>query len=126
MRNLLTIATLIALLGGCRLVGHHVLVDPGDNRVLEVEQGDVVDFELEENMTTGYRWQAQCDDSEIEVAIEHVPANSAPGFCGAPGKAVFKIEVGRSFSGPATVRVQYKRTWEKDPIREFSLSLFRR
>ncbi len=123
MKHLLLIA-LLFIVAGCRLAGHYTLIDPIDNQVLAVGREDVVSFELEENATTGYRWMAKCDDPEIEIGLEHVPAKVESGFCGAPGKAAFTLKVGRSFTGPAMVKVYYQRSWEKSPIKEFTLSLF--
>ena len=113
------------LFSGCRIVDRRLVLDPGKNEILRVESGERLYFELEENRTTGYSWEASSDDADVEVTIEHVAAEVSKGFCGAPGLAKFCLRVHRGFDGPATVVVQYRRPWEKTPIKSFTLSLYK-
>ena len=45
--------------------------------------GEPVRFQLEENATTGYRWEAEWNPSECDVMLDHRGART--GLCGAAG-----------------------------------------
>ena len=75
-------------------------------------------FELEENITTGYSWQADYDNNICLVQIEHLAA--ATQMTGAPGKAkvviqaltpgetVIKLNYMRPFSGEKAAELHYR------------------
>ncbi len=74
--------------------------------------------ELEENITTGYSWQADYDNNICLVQIEHLAA--ATQMTGAPGKAkvviqaltpgetVIKLNYMRPFSGEKAAELHYR------------------
>ena len=122
----LALAALL-LVSGCEGVGYRVVSDPGKNQVIRVTSGDRLYFDLEENATTGFMWDCRCDDSDVEVTIDHEAADNADGRCGAPGVAKVRIRVHRGYDGPSTLRFVYRRQWEKGaPAREFTITLFKR
>ncbi len=42
--------------------------NPSDNRILTVQHNDLIEVELEENPTTGYRWEiVNINDEELEL-----------------------------------------------------------
>ena len=104
----------------------HFIRNPGTSQAIRVESGDRLFMDLEENMTTGYRWDSACDDSDVEVTIRHVPAKGNGDLVGAPGRAEVTIRVHRGYDGPSVVTFFYKRSWEKEPIRKFTITLFKR
>ena len=127
----LTILALTLALCGCRM-DRMTIREPVADRVIEVESGDRFYVELDENMTTGYHWEASCDDDRnlVEVFVKHIPYEAAPGeeaLCGAPGKAEVSIRVHRGFLGPATVEMRYVRAWEREaPVRHIKFVLWKR
>ena len=122
------ILTLVALaiLSGCNMVWRRIVPDPEKDQVIRVEKGERLYFDLEENGTTGYQWDYICSDPDIQVTIDHCPPKRMDGIVGASGRAEVRIRVRRGYDGPSDVRFQYRRPWEKKPIKEFVISLFRR
>lgn len=114
-----------ACLAGCAVERRYSVV-PERNQVLHAESGDRFLFDLDENRTTGYSWRATCDDSDVEVSIRHVAGAAPRGRTGVPGKAEVLVRVRRGYDGPSVVRFQYKRDWEKKPLKEFTLTLYKR
>ena len=120
-------AAVVALSCGCEGIGRRVVCDPGKSQVIRVVSGDRLYFDLKENVTTGFAWDCECDDSDVEVTIDHEAADNADGRCGAPGVAKVRIRVHRGYDGPSTLRFVYRRQWEKGaPAREFTITLFKR
>ena len=122
----LILLSLVASLAGCNMVWRRILPDPEKNQVIRVEKGERIYFDLEENGTTGYQWYYTCTDPDVEVTIDHYAADAKDGLAGAPGRAEVRIRIHRGYDGPSDVTFRYKRSWEKDPIKKFTLSLFRR
>lgn len=101
---------LLALSSGCR-IDRYTLTEPIDGRTFEVKSGDRISVVLDENATTGYVWQAECDDNEISFARETIPPDDDT-LCGAPGKVRIIIRVHRGFSGTSHVRLVNRRPWK--------------
>ena len=112
-------------LAGCSMERHYIS-SPGKSQAIRVESGDRLFMKLEENRTTGYQWDAKCDDSDVDVTIEHLAPKSDEGLAGAPGKADVTIRVHRGYDGPSAITFSYKRPWEKEPIKKFTITLFKR
>lgn len=123
-RGILALGVLAAV-AGCQMGFRRTLENPGRNETLHVASGDRLVFELDENMTTGYSWTGTSDDGDVEVRIDHLGAADLS-RAGAPGRAAVEVRVHRGFDGPATVRFAYRRPWEKDPVRAFTLVLYKR
>ena len=127
MRLFAFVALALLLTAGCQMADRQILANPGENQVVQVKSGDRLDFELEENITTGFSWDYTCDDPDVEVQIEHLPAETSGNLCGAPGRARVHIHVHRGYDGPSSIRFFYRRPWEKKPpAKEFTIALFRR
>lgn len=122
----LALAALAAVANGCNFANWRSLDNPGVNQAVRVESGDRLRFDLEENGTTGYLWWFECKDSDVEVRLDHHAAERSDGLCGAPGHAHVEIRVHRGYDGPSAVRFYCKRSWETKPIREFTVTLFKR
>ena len=84
--------------------------------------GEPVRFVLEENATTGYRWEAEWNKSECEVALDHRAA--AGNLCGAAG--TLDVSVTSRIYTPARVEFAYRRPWEKDvkPLHTLKLIVY--
>ena len=124
--KVITISLLLALLfGGCDMVTWHSLEVDGTSKVVRVGHCCRYYFSLEENCTTGYQWYCDCDDPDVTVTINHVAGEAAKGMVGVPGKAKVEIRIHRGYDGPSTLRFYYQRSWEKEPIKKFTLSLYK-
>ena len=115
----------VVLLAGCAIERRFAVV-PEQNQVLHANSGDRFLFDLEENQTTGYSWRATCDDADVDVSIRHVAGVSDDGRVGVPGTAEVQIRVHRGYDGPSKIRFLYKRDWEPQPIKEFTITLYKR
>ena len=73
--------------------------------------GAPVRFVLEENGTTGYRWEIDSNTNECEVVVEHRGASVEGGLAGAPGR--MSVTVTSKVQTPARVEFRYRRPWEK-------------
>ena len=74
--------------------------------------GMPVRFVLEENGTTGYRWEIDSNTNECDVVVEHRGAPVEGGLAGAPGK--MSVTVTGKVQTPARIEFRYRRPWEKD------------
>ena len=85
--------------------------------------GTPVRFVLEENGTTGYRWEIDSNTNECEVVAEHRGA-AANGLAGAPGR--MSVTVTSKVQTPARVEFRYRRPWEKDvkPVKSVRFILY--
>ena len=85
--------------------------------------GTPVRFVLEENGTTGYRWEIDSNTNECDVVAEHRGA-VANGLAGAPGK--MSVTVTSKVQTPARVEFRYRRPWEKDvkPVKSVRFILY--
>jgi len=115
----------LLVLCGCSL-GRHDIACPGVSQTIRVQSGDRFFMDLEENVTTGYRWQATSNDPDVDVIIDHKPAKDSEGRVGVPGRAQVTIRIHRGYDGPSAVTFRYMRPWESAPAREFTITLFKR
>jgi inhibitor of cysteine peptidase len=85
-----------------------------------VHVGDQVSVALDENPTTGYRWQAEFDDSVLRAVDDTFEA--ATGASGAGGTRRFTFDaVG---AGTTELRLRKCRSWKPDEVvEEFAVSL---
>ena len=113
------------LLAGCSVERHYSDIVPERNQAVRVESGDRFYFDLKENTTTGYEWIATCDDPDVSVTITHERNDTDNGLVGAPGVAKVEVRVHRGYDGPSTVRFRYKRRWEKDFAKQFTITLYK-
>ena len=86
--------------------------------------GTPVRFALEENGTTGYRWEIDSNTNECEVVVEHRGASAASGLAGVPGR--MSVAVTSKVQTPARVEFRYRRPWEQGvkPVKSVRLILY--
>jgi len=111
--------------GGCD-TGRHAIKSPGTSQAIRVESGDRLYMDLEENATTGYQWSAKSNDPDVDVIIDHKPAKSGSGMVGVSGTAAVTIRIHRGYDGPSAVTFVYKRPWEKESVKKFTITLYKR
>lgn len=115
----------LAAAAGCHVDRRHFAVVPEKNQAVRVQSGDRLVFDLEENVTTGYEWTADCDDEDVDVRILHLPGKSEDGLVGVPGTAEVEIRIRRGYDGPSAVRFRYRRPWEKESAKSFTVTLYK-
>ena len=90
--------------------------------VVQRRVGEPVRFSLEENMTTGFKWDVEWNASECEMVLDRRAA--ASGLCGAAGS--LDVTVTSKIYTPARVEFRYRRPWEKNvkPFRTLKLIVY--
>ena len=122
-----SLAFLLLALAGCQVVDRRLVLDPGENRVYQVQSGDRLYFDLEEDTAAGQRWTCRCDDDDVEVSIDHSrPKSAAKGLCGEKGEAEVRIRVHRGYDGPSTLIFACRRGNDSKTVRQFTITLYKR
>ena len=79
--------------------------------VAERRMGESVRFSLEENASTGFKWEVTSNTNECTVVLKHRGGDKgATG--GAPG--LLDVTVTSLVRTPVRVEFRYRRPWEKD------------
>ena len=79
--------------------------------VAERRVGESVRFSLEENASTGFRWDVESNTNECTVVLGHRGGDKGT-TCGAPG--LLDVTVTSRIRTPVRVVFRYRRPWEKD------------
>ena len=79
--------------------------------VAERRMGEVVRFSLEENASTGFKWEVESNTNECTVVLKHRGSDKGA-TCGAPG--LLDVTVTSLVRTPVRVAFRYRRPWEKD------------
>ena len=79
--------------------------------VAERRTGEPVRFSLEENASTGFKWDVESNTNECTVVLRHRGGDKGV-TCGAPG--LLDVTVTSRVRTPVRVMFRYRRPWEKD------------
>ena len=79
--------------------------------VAERRMGESVCFSLEENVTTGFKWDVASNTNECTVVLKHRGGDKGT-TCGASG--LLDVTVTSLVRTPVCVEFRYRRPWEKD------------
>ena len=79
--------------------------------VAERRVGESVRFSLEENASTGFRWDVESNTNECTVVLRHRGGDKGT-TCGASG--LLDVTVTSRVRTPVCVEFRYHRPWEKD------------
>ena len=79
--------------------------------VAERRVGESVRFSLEENASTGFKWEVESNTNECTVVLKHRGGDKGA-TCGAPG--LLDVTVTSRSRTPVRVEFRYRRPWEKD------------
>ena len=79
--------------------------------VAERRMGESVRFSLEENASTGFKWEVASNTNECTVVLKHRGGDKGT-TCGAPG--LLDVTVTSLVRTPVRVEFRYRRPWEKD------------
>ena len=80
-------------------------------RMAERRVGDPVRFSLEENASTGFKWDVESNTNECTIAFKHRGGDKGT-TCGASG--MLDVTVTSLVRTPVCVVFRYRRPWEKD------------
>ncbi len=100
-----------------------VMITDNDNgRSFPARVGEVVEFHLSENATTGYRWAPEGYD-EKRLKLVGTEAGNPGAAIGSGGEAIFRFQI--VGLGSSTVSLRYWRHWEgpSSIIRRFSVTI---
>ena len=95
-----------------------------DGRTIRVQVGDSVKLSLAENPTTGYKWEFLAKpEPECVIVSDAYVANPAMNPIGGGGAHDWEFRAEKK--GTGTVKLGYRRPWEKDaaPAKTFTLIL---
>ena len=79
--------------------------------VAERRMGEPVRFSLEENASTGFKWDVKSNTNECTVVLGHRGGDKGTS-CGASG--LLDVTVTSRIRTPVRVEFRYRRPWEKD------------
>ena len=79
--------------------------------VVERRMGESVRFSLEENASTGFKWDVESNTNECTVVLRHRGGDKGT-TCGASG--LLEVTVTSRVRTPVRVDFRYRRPWEKD------------
>ena len=79
--------------------------------VVERCMGESVRFSLEENASTGFKWDVASNPNECTVVLKHRGGDKGT-TCGASG--LLEVTVTSRVRTPVRVDFRYRRPWEKD------------
>ena len=79
--------------------------------VAERRMGEPVRFSLEENASTGFKWDVESNTNECMVVLKQRGGDKGV-TCGAPG--LLDVTVTSRVRTPVCVVFRYRRPWEKD------------
>ena len=79
--------------------------------VVERCMGESVRFSLEENASTGFKWDVASNPNECTVVLKHRGGDKGT-TCGASG--LLEVAVTSRVRTPVRVEFRYRRPWEKD------------
>lgn len=109
-------ALVLLLLCGCQMIDRKLLVDASRNQIIRVENGDRYYFSLKEDVASGKKWYCSVDNPDVEVTIDHDGLDEAD----------VRIRVHRGFSKSAHLRFTYEAFGAEEPLKTFTIGLFRR
>ena len=88
---------------------------------VELRVGDTLVLGLEENPTTGYRWQVSTDDQLTPSADRFIPAGDAAAGGGGVRTLKFAVVTG----GAGQIKLQLRREWAVDAPQQSLLVTYR-
>jgi inhibitor of cysteine peptidase len=82
-----------------------------DGRTVEIDQGDTIVVDLEENISTGYSWMLEDLPESVMQVVDDSRIAASGARLGAPGRR--RITIAASGPGEATIKASLRRPWER-------------
>ena len=96
-----------------------ILSENDNQQHIVIAVDDIIQLQLDESPTTGYRWRiVNLDTHDIQVISEDFKLNTHAGIGGA-GKKVIQLKVLRKTAG--SFKLEYRRSWEEDFNKKFEI-----
>jgi inhibitor of cysteine peptidase len=96
-----------------------ILSENNNQQHIEIAVDDIIQLQLDESPTTGYRWRiVNLDTHGIQVISEDFKINAHAGVGGA-GKKVIKLKVLRKTAG--SLRLENRRSWDQNLNKNFEI-----
>jgi len=120
MKKLLILLVTMAVAVTCLAAGCTTEVkaysDPGETIDIGADQEFVILIALESNPTTGYSWEANYDETMLELVEEtyELGEYAQQGAFGAGGTELFRFRALES--GEVEITMVYKRAWEEEVL----------
>jgi inhibitor of cysteine peptidase len=97
-----------------------VLKDENNGQHIHLKEGTTIQVDLEENPTTGYRWEVDHIDSAhlLKVSEDFIPAKTSG--VGASGRKIFELRVRATGTGKLTL--VNRQRWSGDVYKTFEVS----
>jgi inhibitor of cysteine peptidase len=89
--------------------------DTNEDHFLYVKCGDKFKIEVESNPSTGYKWHLLSFNEDILKLISSVYLSKLTNQIGSSGIEHFNFEAKKR--GSTSIKIVYKRTWEKQPVK---------
>lgn len=87
--------------------------------VCRAHVGDEITVVLEENPTTGYRWQPEMDTTRLQLISDEYEGPQAPVGAGGTRRLTFS----GLRPGPAQLHLVKRRAWEQSAVAEYDVTL---
>jgi len=115
--SIILLAVLFALTGCSASNANEVAAGIAeDGKQVELRQGQVLVITLASNPTTGYSWAVAAVDATLLAQagnpVYRGPEDQKTPLVGAGGSETFRFTA--SAAGSTTLRLEYRRPWEKD------------
>jgi len=99
----------------------HQLSEADSGRMVEARPGDLVEVELPEMPSAGYRWVVEGAPGAVLEAVDET-SEFVEGRVGAKSTAHFRFRV--KAAGTGKIRLHYCRPWEKgDPLKTYEATI---
>ncbi len=100
-----------------------VIVQADQGKTVETRQDDLIVIRIEENPTTGYRWEIGMVDQQIVEILDSDYLIASGGGIGSGGTRIFRFRA--KSPGISPVQLRLRRSWEVEDalLKSFSVSI---
>lgn len=89
-----------------------VITQTDQGNTIEVQQGDLIVIQIDENPTTGYRWELGAYGQQV---VEFVDSDyQSPTSAGIGGGGTRSFRFRASTTGRSTIQLRLRRSWEPE------------
>ncbi len=101
------------------------LTENAEGKNLFIKRGNMMAIKLDTNPSTGFRWEMKLDKGDekkiVKVGSSFMMPKSSDQRVGVPGSEVLMLAAEES--GNCKVTMEYKRPWERLPLKSFSFTV---
>ncbi|MCD8198575.1 MAG: protease inhibitor I42 family protein [Phascolarctobacterium sp.] len=101
------------------------LTENAEGKTLFIKKGNLMAIKLDTNTSTGFRWEMKLEKADekkiVKVGSSFIMPKSSDQRVGVPGSEVLMLAAEES--GTCKVTMEYKRPWERLPLKSFSFTV---